>query len=79
MPKMNGFELFQRIKDKEHEYGGTSIGIDKPRVCFITAYDEYRSKFKEIFPTAEEVKCFLKKPIPMPDLLKRIKLQLGLL
>ena len=25
MPGMNGFELFQRIKDKEHEYGENSM------------------------------------------------------
>jgi CheY-like chemotaxis protein len=78
MPKMNGFELFRRIKDKEHEYGGASIGIDKPRACFITAYDDYRSQFKEIFPTVEEVDCFLRKPISMPDFIKKVKSQLGL-
>ena len=79
MPKMNGFELFQRIKDEEHEYGGASIGIDKPRVCIITAYDEYRSQFKEIFPTVEEVDCYLRKPITINNLVKAVKSQLRLL
>ena len=79
MPEMNGFELFQRIKDKEHEYGGTSIGIDKPRVCFITAYDESGNQFKKFFPNLEEVNCFLKKPIPLIELVKTVKSQLGLL
>ena len=36
-------------------------------------------EFKETFPTVEEVDCFLKKPIPMPDLVKKVKSQLGLL
>ena len=75
MPGMNGFELYRKIKDiEEHDLHDVS-----PRVCFITAYEEFRSEFKETFPTVEEVNCFLKKPIPMPDLVKKVKSQLGLL
>jgi CheY-like chemotaxis protein len=77
MPKMNGFELYRKIKDIEEEEKKVKNG--KPRVCFITAYEEFRSEFKETFPTVEEVDCFLKKPIPMPDLVKKVKSQLGLL
>jgi CheY-like chemotaxis protein len=77
MPKMNGFELYRKIKDIEEEQKKVKNG--KPRVCFITAYEEFRSEFKETFPTVEEVNCFLKKPIPMPDLVKKVKSQLGLL
>jgi CheY-like chemotaxis protein len=71
MPKMNGFELYRKIKDIEEEEKKVKNG--KPRVCFITAYEEFRSEFKETFPTVEEVDCFLKKPIPMPDLVKKVK------
>jgi CheY-like chemotaxis protein len=77
MPKMNGFELYRKIKDIEEEEKKVKNG--KPRVCFITAYEEFRSEFKETFPTVEEVDCFLKKPIMMPDLVKIVKSQLGLL
>ena len=77
MPGMNGFELYKKIKDIEEEEKKVKNG--KPRVCFITAYEEFRSEFKETFPTVEEVDCFLKKPIPMPDLIKKVKSQLGLL
>jgi len=77
MPDMNGFELYRKIKDIEEEDKKVKNG--KPRVCFITAYEEFRSEFKETFPTVEEVDCFLKKPIPMPDLIKKVKSQLGLL
>ena len=77
MPKMNGFELYRKIKDIEEEEKKVKNG--KPRVCFITAYEEFRSEFKETFPTVEEVDCLLKKPIPMPDLVKKVKSQLGLL
>ena len=77
MPGMNGFELYRKIKALEEEEKKVKNG--KPRVCFITAYEEFRSEFKETFPTVEEVDCFLKKPIPMPDLVKKVKSQLGLL
>jgi CheY-like chemotaxis protein len=77
MPGMNGFELYRKIKDIEEEEEKVKNG--KPRVCFITAFEEFRSEFKETFPTVEEVDCFLKKPIPMPDLIKKVKSQLGLL
>lgn len=77
MPGMNGFELYRKIKDIEEEEKKVKNG--KPRVCFITAFEEFRSEFKETFPTVEEVDCFLKKPIPMPDLVKKVKSQLGLL
>jgi CheY-like chemotaxis protein len=77
MPGMNGFELYRKIKDIEEEEKKVKNG--KPRVCFITAYEEFCSEFKETFPTIEEVNCFLKKPIPMPDLVKTVKSKLGLL
>jgi two-component system sensor histidine kinase/response regulator len=77
MPGMNGFELYRKIKDIEGEEKKVKNG--KPRVCFITAFEEFRSEFKERFPTVEEVDCFLKKPIPMSDLVKKVKSQLGLL
>jgi CheY-like chemotaxis protein len=75
MPKMNGFELYKKIKDIEGGYDDEY----KPRVCFITAYEGYRNQFNELFPTLEEVDCFLKKPISLPDLVKAVKSQLDLL
>jgi CheY-like chemotaxis protein len=75
MPKMNGFELYKKIKDIERGYDDD----DKLRVCFITAYEGYRNQFNELFPTLEEVDCFLKKPISLPDLVKAVKSQLDLL
>jgi CheY-like chemotaxis protein len=78
MPKMNGFELYKKIKDIEGGYDDDKNN-DKPRVCFITAYEGYRNQFNELFPTLEEVDCFLKKPISLPDLVKAVKSQLDLL
>ena len=76
MPGMNGFELYRKIKDIEEEE--KKVKSSKPRVCFITAYEGYRNQFNELFPTLEEVDCFLKKPISLPDLVKAVKSQLGL-
>jgi CheY-like chemotaxis protein len=80
MPGMNGFELYKKIKDIEGAYDNDNDkNNNKPRICFITAYEGYRSQFNELFPTLEEVDCFLKKPISLPDLIKAVKSQLGLL
>jgi CheY-like chemotaxis protein len=76
MPKMNGFELYKRIIDIERGYDDTTN--DKPQVCFITAYEEYYTQFETSFPTLE-AGSFLRKPISVPDLVKAIKSQLGLL
>jgi DNA-binding response OmpR family regulator len=62
MPGMNGFELFQKMKDMD----------DKVKVCFLTAFEEYRSDFRKSFQALEEVKCYLKKPITVSDLISRL-------
>jgi two-component system, OmpR family, response regulator ChvI len=61
MPKMNGFELYQEIEKVEK----------KSKVCFITAFEVYYHALREIFPTLE-VGCFIRKPIEIDDLVKRI-------
>ena len=66
MPKMNGFELYQKIKNKD----------EKAKVCFITAFEEYYSKFIESFPNLE-VDCFIRKPIPLNELVKIVKSKLN--
>jgi two-component system, OmpR family, response regulator ChvI len=67
MPKMNGFELYKKIKD-----------IDKKiEVCFITAYEDYREEFKESFPELEEAKYFVRKPKAIEDLVKHVATILG--
>jgi DNA-binding response OmpR family regulator len=65
MPKMNGFELYQEIEK-----------IDKKtKVCFITAFEVYYRALREIFPTLE-VGCFIRKPIEIDDLVKRINAEI---
>ena len=66
MPKMNGFELYQEIEK-----------IDKKaKVCFITAFEVYYQALKEIFPTLE-VGCFIRKPIEIEDLVKKINSEIN--
>jgi DNA-binding response OmpR family regulator len=62
MPGMNGFELYQKLRDMD-----ASV-----KVCFLTAFDEYRAGFRETFPYLDEVQCYLKKPITIQDLVKRL-------
>lgn len=62
MPGMNGFELYHKIRDID----------DKVKVCFLTAFEEARGEFKNSFPYLEEIKCYLKKPIAVQDLIKRL-------
>ena len=64
MPKMSGFELYRRLKEID----------SKPKVCFITAFEVYYDEFKRVFPNLD-VKCFLRKPISISDLVEQVKLQ----
>lgn len=62
MPGMNGFQLYQKIRSIDNEV----------KVCFLTAFEEARGEFKSSFPFLEEVKCYLKKPITVRDLVKHL-------
>jgi DNA-binding response OmpR family regulator len=65
MPNMNGFELCKRI-----------LEIDaNVRICFITAGDINIEALREVYPTLS-VGCFIKKPVPIDQLIKRLKSEL---
>ena len=70
MPKMNGFELYQKIKDKEDSKNRAV------KVCFITAYEEYYREFQESFPNID-IDCFIRKPISIYELVKAVKTKLN--
>lgn len=61
MPKMNGFELSEKIKKIDPQ----------AKVCFITAFEEYYDSLKEQFPTLD-ARCFIKKPITAQGLIDRV-------
>jgi DNA-binding response OmpR family regulator len=66
MPKLNGFELYREIKKKN----------DNAKVCFFTAFEVYYDEFKKVFPSLD-VKCFIRKPITIGDLVTHINTELN--
>jgi two-component system catabolic regulation response regulator CreB/two-component system response regulator ChvI len=65
MPKMNGFELYEQIMKTDN----------KPKVCFITAYEVYYQSLREQFLEVK-IDCYIKKPIEIQDLVTRIQTEL---
>ena len=65
MPKMNGFELCTQILKFD-------VNV---RICFITAGETNIEALREVYPTIS-VGCFIKKPISLEYLVKRIKAEL---
>ncbi|HWY36702.1 MAG TPA: response regulator, partial [Nitrosopumilaceae archaeon] len=66
MPKLNGFELYREIKKKN----------DSAKICFFTSFEVYYEEFKKVFPTLD-VKCFIRKPITISDLVVHINAELN--
>ena len=67
MPKINGFELYNRLRDKDRNV----------KVCFLTAYETYYNILKKDYPTLD-IGCFIQKPISIPDLIKHIFTELDI-
>jgi DNA-binding response OmpR family regulator len=65
MPGLNGFELYQEIKKKD----------ENVKECFITAFEVYYEQLRKDFPKLN-VGCFIKKPVEIDSLVKRIKEEL---
>ena len=66
MPKMSGFELYDRIKKVD----------SKVKVCFISAFDPYSDELREQFLSLK-IECFIPKPIQIKELVERIKVELS--
>jgi DNA-binding response OmpR family regulator len=62
MPKMDGFELYDKIKKKD----------DKVKICFLTASELYYEEFRKKEYSTLDKNLFLKKPIDNDDLLKEV-------
>ena len=67
MPRMSGFELYDKIKEID----------DKVNVCFVTAYEEYYEEIKKRFPHSEKTEWFIRKPIGIEELVKKVKSRLN--
>ena len=65
MPKMNGFELYIKIREKD----------PKVKICFLTAIATFNEEFRKtrlaLGKTINE-DYFIQKPIKMEDLLKKL-------
>ena len=67
MPKMNGFELYQKIRMLD----------DKVKICFLTASgEEFRKKVASIAGISDIENCFISKPIENEEFIKRVNKQL---
>jgi DNA-binding response OmpR family regulator len=65
MPHMNGFELCEKI-----------FAIDiNVRVCFMSSGEINRNALREIYPSLT-VGCFMRKPMTIDYLVKRIRSEL---
>ena len=67
MPQMSGFELYNKIKQID----------DEVKVCFMTAFEEYYDEFKKQFPHLKETECFIRKPVGVEDLIRKVKSQMN--
>jgi DNA-binding NtrC family response regulator len=62
MPRMNGFELYEKIKKIDNN----------AKVCFISAYRMYFEALREMYP-GYEVDYFMNKPFENEDLLRKVQ------
>jgi CheY-like chemotaxis protein len=64
MPEMNGFELYQKLKEKD-------IHV---KVCFLTAVSEFRDyeQYKEEVSPKPHERYFVAKPASEDDLVRRV-------
>ena len=62
MPKMDGFQLYDEIKKKDH----------KAKVCFLTASELYYEEFRKKEYCALDRNVFIRKPIANEELLREV-------
>jgi DNA-binding NtrC family response regulator len=67
MAPLNGFKLYKKMKNVDGSL----------KACFITAFEDYRQEFKESFPELDEIKCFIRKPKAIEDLVNHVATILG--
>jgi CheY-like chemotaxis protein len=62
MPKMDGFELYDKIKKKDPQ----------AKICFLTASELYYEEFRKKEYYALDKNLFIRKPIDNEELLKEV-------
>ena len=66
MPYMNGFELCEKILELD-------VNV---RVCFISSAEVNIEALREIYPKARSIGCFIKKPVTVEYLAKKLEAEL---
>ena len=61
MPEMDGFQLYERLKKDPNL-----------KVCFLTASEKYREKFRKEGYCALHIDLFIRKPISTIGLIREI-------
>ncbi|MFZ0629339.1 MAG: response regulator, partial [Nitrososphaeraceae archaeon] len=62
MPKINGFELYRRIKENDPNM----------KIAFITAFEINKEEFSKVIPSVN-VTHFISKPVSISKLREKIK------
>ena len=62
MPKMSGFELYRRIKEKR----------SSTKIAFITAFEINKDEFKKVIPSVHVID-FISKPVSISNLITKLK------
>jgi CheY-like chemotaxis protein len=66
MPHINGFELCEKIVEID-------VNI---RVCFMSAAEVNIEALREVYPKARSIGCFIRKPVTISHLVKRLLAEL---
>ena len=65
MPKINGVELSRQLLELDPNV----------KICFITAGEANIEVLRELYP-ARDIGCFIRKPVTIDQLVKRVKAEL---
>ncbi|HEU4446361.1 MAG TPA: response regulator [Nitrososphaeraceae archaeon] len=65
MPKMNGIELSRKILELDSNV----------KICFVTAGESNIEVLRELYPS-RDIGCFIKKPVTVDQLVRRVKAEL---
>jgi DNA-binding response OmpR family regulator len=65
MPKINGIELSRQLLELDSNV----------KICFITAGEANIEVLRELYP-ARDIGCFIRKPVTIDQLVKRVKAEL---
>jgi FixJ family two-component response regulator len=66
MPQINGFQLSEKILELD-------VNL---RVCFMSAAEVNIEALREVYPKARSIGCFIKKPVSIEYLAKKLEAEL---